>query len=192
MVRYSAISMDKPEPTTNRNGVRWLIVFSVFVLPHILISLPGVSKFQSRPLTLGLLFIASSIGLCWYGLNPRSRILGPGALLNQPEYDAVRPKWVVGGRLLFIVLGIALFANFGIPFAAASVRVAKGQKPVEVTGMIVRNGSGPWFVLQSVTLSRDGGKYQVFYSLAPLRVGDTYELETLPGSNLVLDFHRLS
>jgi len=195
MVRYPAMSMDKPEPTTNRNGVRWLIVLSVFILPHILISLPGVSRLQSRPLILSAVFISMGIGFCSYGLNPRSRILGPTALLNQPQYDAVRPRWVIVIRLLSVVTGVVIFGNFGIPFATASVRVARGQKPVEITGTIVRNRGGVFgasFVLQSVTLSSNSHQYQIFYSLAPLRVGETYELEVLPNSDLVLDFHRLS
>jgi hypothetical protein len=185
MVRYPATSMDKPEPTRDRNGMRWLVVFSALILPHILISLPRISKLESRPLTLGTLFIASGIGLCWYGLDPRSRILGPGALHNK----------VIAARLFMVVLGIIVFSNLGIPFATASVRVARGQKPIEVAGTIERNGGsafGAWFFLQSVTLSPDGGRYQLYYSLTPLRVGESYELEMLPNSHLVLDFHKLS
>jgi hypothetical protein len=47
----------------------------------------------------------------------------------------------------FVVAGIVLVVSLGIPFAAASVRVANGQKPVEIIGRIVTNQSRFWFPL---------------------------------------------
>ena len=178
----------------NRRSIAILIVLIILVVPHVLISLPGIPKSESRPLTLGALFVSVSLALCWCGLDPRSRMLGYIASYDDPKYDSARPKIVRTLRLGCIGFGVFVFSFLALPFVAVSIRIVTGQKPIEIVGVVERNSSpsyGAYFD-QSVTLSSVGGQYELFYSLVPLRVGDTYELEVLTNSHLVLDFHKLS
>jgi hypothetical protein len=167
-----------------------LIAFVVLILPHVLISLPGVRKSDSRPLILGLFFVSFSSAICWCGIDPRSRMLRNIASYDDPKYDSVRPTIVRKLRLFCIGMGVFVFWSLALPWVAASIRMVKGEKPVEVVG-VVETARGAWY-FQSVTLSSAGGQYELFYSLAPLRVGETYGLEVFPNSNLVLDFRQLS
>ena len=122
-------------------------------------------------------------------------MLGPTASLLDSKYNAVRPSIVFGIRAFWVVLGVSLLMYIGLPFALVSIRLAKGEKPVEVIGTVQQNstpGFGAWFLLQNVKLSPDGPEYELYYSPEPLRYDERYELVVLPNSNLILDFRKLS
>lgn len=129
--------------------------------------------------------------LCCWSFNPNSRILGARAKLNNPEYDQSRGQIILGIRGLSFAFSLALIGYFGLPFAAISLRLAKGERPVTVSGTVLRNDSyrAAFFLGQNVTLSTKYGsaEYHLFYSPRVLRYGQDYTLIVMQGSNLVLD-----
>jgi hypothetical protein len=178
---------------SSSGGVRKLLpFFALIVLPYLLIQFSGFPQWLSRPVVLAVLICSGGCYLCYWSFNPNSRILGARAKLSNPEYDQSRGQIILGIRGFSFAFSLALIGYFGLPFAAISLRLAKGERPVPVSGTVLRNDSyrAAFFLGQRVTLSTKYGglaEYHLFYSPRVLRYGQDYTLIVMQGSNLVLD-----
>jgi len=181
----------------NKKAVALTIVVLGVVLPYIVISLPGVPKSITRPIMVGVTSLVLTGAALWWGLDPKSRMLvrlGTFESFKGPEYDASRTGIVLTVRAIFIGFGLLCLASGPLPLAGDSIRILRGEKPTHIVGTVVKNSSpafGAWYLNQSVTLSSGSTEYKLYYSLQPLRIGETYELDVLPSSRLVLDFRGL-
>jgi hypothetical protein len=172
-----------------------LPLLTLLVAPHGIILLSGLPQWMSRPAILAVLACLGGCYACWWALNPNARILGSDALLNQPQCDEKRPRTILLLRGVLLAVGVSAVVMFGLPFASISLRLAKGEKPVTVTGTVVRNEWGfraSYYLGQFLTVSsQPWGKaeYQLFYCVTIPRIGQDYDLTVMPGSSLVLDVH---
>ena len=178
----------------SKKGVALTIVLLGAVLPHLVISLTGFRAYVTRPIVMSLLFTGFSITLSWWGLDPQSRMLtrvGAFEAFDEPRYRATRPRIRLIPRAIFLGVGIFSFVYLALLFVIDSIRIARGEKPTPVVGTLVKNSSdafGAWYFNQSLVLSSGPNEYELWYSLKPLRVGETYQLYVLQNSNLALDF----
>jgi len=188
-----AIDNQRAGRSSAPSGARKLLpFFALIALPYLLIAFSGFPQWLSRPVVLAGLICSAGCYVCYWSLNPNSRILGASALLNNPEYNQSRGRIILGMRVLCLAGSLALIGYLGLPFAAISLRLATGERPVTVSGTVLRNDTyrAAFFLGQSLTLStRSGGlaEYYLFYYPRVLRYKQDYTLKVMQGSNLVLD-----
>ncbi len=171
-----------------------LFFLALFLVPYLLVSLPGVPRWVGRTIGAGILIFLMTGATFWFGFSPKSAIIRPGSKLSQPQFDRVRPDVEHGIRILAVGFGFFLLIYVTFPFASDLARLATGQRPLRIIETAQYKSVPPfgvWFLEQSVRFSRDGKSYRLFYSWEPLHVGDQYEFVVLPRSRFILDFRRI-
>ena len=156
--------------------------------------MPGVPPWLGRTIATSILVFGFTIGVFWYGLSPRTRILRASGKLSQANYDDVRPTVERNIRILIVLFGAFACFYLTVPLSVDLVRFVGGEEPPRISGT-VRDRSVPlfgvWFIEQSVSLSKGkGDKYQLYYSWKPLYVGKAYEFVVLPRSRVIIEFHE--
>jgi hypothetical protein len=181
------------EPKTGNRSMRILYAVLLFVVPYVVISLPGVPRWLGRTVAASIFIFFMTVATFWFGLSPKSKMIRPGGKLSQPQFDSVRPLIERRIRILVVVFGVFAFFTITLPFTEDLIQLAAGQKPLRITGTTTDKSIplfGVWFLEQSVRLTRGGKNYSLFYSWEPLRVGKTYEFVVLPRTRLILDFRE--
>jgi hypothetical protein len=166
----------------------------IFVVPFILLSSPGVSAGFGRIVATSIFIFGMTIGVFWYGLNPKTKMIR-GGKLSQPQYDSVRPTIERNLRILVVLFGLFACVYLTFPWAADMARLAGGEKPLKVTGTVEYKSVplfGLWFMEQTVRVSRKlSPNLFLYYSFTPLHVGEAYDFLVLPRSRVIIDFaHR--
>jgi hypothetical protein len=182
---------------------RWLGLFivgvtAIVLLPHVMISLSGFPQWQARPVVLAILWCALGCYFCLWMLDPYAGVL---ALMDAKEIraedDRLRANRLLMVRAGLLAASISCLALIGVPFASVSLRIARGEKPISITGVVTENRGSyndHFFLFQTLSISTSSNHrihYEWFYGRV-LRVGREYDFEVLPGSDLVLqvDDHR--
>jgi len=173
---------------------RYLYLVLLFVVPYVVISLPGVPEWLGRLIATSLLIFLVPAGAFWSGLSPKTKIL-EGGKLDQPQYDKVRPIIKRNIRILVVACGVFFSLYFTYPLTVDLVRLAGGEKPLRIT-VVAKDVSVPvfgvWFLNQSVRVSeQSNATYNLYYSLKPVRVGESYEFVVFPYSRLILQFREV-
>lgn len=172
---------------------RWTLgLAAIFLLPRAMISFSGFPEWQSRPVVLAILWCAIGCYLCFWMLDPHAGVLPlMDVQETRPEDDRGRAKRLLMTRFAFLAAGIFCLAFFGVPFASISLRIARGERPLSITG-IVTNNRGSYndhlFFFQSLTVSTGAHNrvgYEWLYGRV-LRVGREYDFKVLPGSDFIL------
>lgn len=166
----------------------------VFVIPFVVVSLPAIPQSIGRTIATSIFMFSLTVGVFWYGLSSKTKMILPSGKLSQPEYDSVRPMIERGIRVFIVLFGTFFFYYVTFPFSVDLARLAGGETPLRITG-VVRNMSVPlfglWFVEQSVRVFPETDiKYRLYYSWKPLRAGETYEFAVLPRSRAIIEFHE--
>jgi hypothetical protein len=166
----------------------------VFVIPFLIVSLPAIPQWLGRTIATSILMFSFTVGVFWYGLSSRTKMILPSGKLSRPEYDSVRPTIERNIRVLVVLFGAFFFYYLTFPFSVDLARLVGGETPFRITG-VVRNTSVPlfglWFLEQSVRVFPETNvKYQLYYSWKPLRVGQTYEFAVLPRSRVIIQFRE--
>jgi len=166
----------------------------IFVIPFVVVSLPGIPQWLGRTIATSVLIFSFTVGVFWYGLSSKTKMILPSGKLSQPQYDSVRPVIERNIRVLVLLFGAVFFYYLTFPLSIDLAHLIGGETPLKITG-IVKGRSVPlfglWFVEQSVRVFPDTKvKYQLYYSWKPLRVRETYEFVVLPRSRVILEFHE--
>jgi hypothetical protein len=173
--------------------MHWLAIFFIFVFPVVIVSLPGVPIWLGRAVAVSIFFFFLDVGIFWYGLNPKSKMI-LGGTLAEARFDKTRPKIELGIRICVIAFGLVLIVYKVLPLASDLFHLSTGEKPAGFTAKVIYETSSFGGLLlgeRSVRFAREGASYTLFYSwTSPLRVGESYEFVVLPRSRLVLDFHK--
>jgi hypothetical protein len=174
--------------------MRRLFLFLFLVLPYIIVSLPGVPQWFGRTIATSMFIVLMPAFMLWYGLSPRTKMIGASGKLSQPQYDSVRPTIEKNIRVFFVLVGVVSFVYLTVPFGTDLVRLMGDEKPLNITGA-VKDKSVPlfglWFLNQAVHISQETKvKYNLYYSWKPLRVGETYQFVVLPRSRVILEFRE--
>src|ERR1700687_43983 len=146
-----------------------------------------------RAIAVTIFVFLGTIGIFWYGLNPKSKIIRASGKLSDPQYDATRPQIVKGIRFLIISFGVFFFFTETYPLASDLIHLSAGEKAINITGVVTDKSVplfGLWFVHQTVRFTPDGDSYSLFFSGKPIKVGTSYDLLILPRSREVLVFHE--
>jgi hypothetical protein len=171
-----------------------LAAFFLFILPFVAVSLPSVPAWLGRAIATSCFMFFSTVGILWFGLSPKSRVIGRSGKINQPQFDRVRPTIERIIRTIIVAFGVFFFFELTLPFATDLFHLARGMKPERITaGIIYRTVplGGLWFLKQSVRFTRDAVSYSLFYSWQPIRVGESYEFVVLPRSRVILEFQPI-
>ena len=166
----------------------------VFVIPFVIVSVPAIPPWLGRTIATSILMFSFTVGVFWYGLSSRTKMILPSGRLSQPEYDSVRPAIERNMRVVVVLFGAFFFYYLTFPFSADLARLVGGEAPLKITEM-VRGRSVPlfglWFVEESVRIfPGTKSNYYLYYSWKPLRVGETYEFAVLPRSRVIIAFHE--
>ena len=171
----------------------WVAIIFVFLLPFVIVSLPGVPGWLGRVVAVSIFAFLMTPGIFWFGLSPKSRVIGRSGKFNGPRFDKVRPQIERVIRIVVVTFGVFFFLYVTLPLASDLVHLARGEKPTRITA-VVRYKSVPlgglWFLKQSVRFSTEAVSYSLFYSWKPLRVGESYEFVVLSRSRFILEFHE--
>jgi hypothetical protein len=181
------------ESKANSHSLAFYYVLLLFVVPFIVLSIPGLPHWMGRVIGISIFIFFMTIGSFWYGLSPTTVMIRPGAKLARPEFDSIRPHIERGMRATVIIFAVFFLVVVTRPFTMDLIQLARGGKPVEITARPVAKQVplfGIWFVEQSVRFVRGDKDYSLFYSSQPLRVGEEYEFIVLPRSRLILDFRE--
>ncbi len=172
--------------------IRALGLMTVFVLPLIVVSLPGLPQVLAHVLASSMFIFFLTGCIFWFGLSPKSKMIR-GGKLSQPEYDTARPRIEWGMRAIVVLFGTFYLIKMTLPFTCDLIGLGVGESPGAISGIVVHKSVpllGLWFIEHSVRLSRDGPGYYAFYSFTPLRIGHRYQLVVLPRSRVILNFHE--
>ena len=176
-------------------GMKLLSGGVILVLPYFLIYAPGVSPCLGRAVAISIPILFLTVGVFWYGINPRAVFIRPTGRLSEPKFGGLRPRIEVGIRIAVIAFGLAVAFGVTIPFLVDIVTFARGYEPHKVTA-VVEHQTRPLMVtsylMQSVELSGNGAReyYHLLYSTVPLEVGKTYQFTVLPRSHMILDVRQ--
>jgi hypothetical protein len=98
MAARGEIEMDMPKPVggelqdvdrrtvSAQNRTRiiyWVAIFSIFIFPFVMISLPGVPVWLSRVVALSSFVFCFPVFICWFGLSPKSKMIRAAGKLNE-------------------------------------------------------------------------------------------------------------
>jgi hypothetical protein len=166
----------------------------IFVIPFVIVSVPGIPPSAARIIATSIFIFSFTVGIFWYGLSSKTKMILPSGKLSRPEYDDVRPTIERNIRVLVVLFGAFFCYYITFPFSIDLARLVAGETPLKITGT-VRSRSVPlfglWFVEQSVRIAPEAkAKYYMYYSWRPLRVGEEYELVVLPHSRVIIEFHE--
>jgi hypothetical protein len=165
----------------------------VFVLPVVIVSLPGIPVWLSRSIAVSTFIFFTTVGIFWFGLSPKSKMIMGGSLAES-RYDRVRPKIDLGIRGVVVAFGVLFFVYKTLPLGKDIFHLATGEKPTKLTATVAYRTSSMGAVLlgeRSVRFARDTTSYYLFYSwTSPLYIGESYEFLVLPRSRMILDFRR--
>jgi hypothetical protein len=166
----------------------------IFVIPFVVLIVPGVPQWLGRTIATSILIFSFTVGVFWYGLSSKTKMIVSPGKLSQPQYDSARPLIERNIRIIVVLFGAFFFYYLTFPFSVDLATLIGGKTPLRISGM-VRTKSVPlfgvWFIEQSVMISPETKvKYQLYYSWDPLRVGETYEFLVLPRSRVIIEFHE--
>ena len=175
-------------------STRLYLFLAVFVLPYVLLILPGIPRWLGRTVAVMLFVVLLSVCIFWFGVSPKSKIIRASGKLSQPQYDKVRPKIELGIRVATVFLGVLFCFTATFPLALDLAHLAVGRKPTLFIGTVVDRSTPFMDVLLlagSVRLSRVGPSYYLLYSRAQPHLGESYEFLVLPRSRFIVDFRSL-
>jgi hypothetical protein len=163
----------------------------IFVIPCVIVSVPRIPPPSARIIATSIFVFSCTVGIFWYGLSSKTKMILASGKLSRPEYDDVRPKIEKNIRILVGLFGAFFCYYITVPFSIDLARLVAGETPLRITG-IVRSRSVRLFGLwQSVRIAPEArAKYYLYYSWRPLRVGEEYELFVLPHSRVIVEFHE--
>jgi hypothetical protein len=189
--------VESPRQCFRGEATKVRIVYCVAVffllLPFLLVSLLGVPVWMGRAMAVSIFVIFGTIGIFWFGLSSKSKMIRDGGKFNEPQYDESRPQIEKGIRILVVAFGIFFFFYMTCPVGSDLIHLAGGERPLRITGVVKDNSIplfGLWFVHQTVRVTRDDESYSLFYSWKHVRIGTSYECLVLPRSREILDFHE--
>ncbi len=171
----------------------WLAGFFFFILPFIMVSLPGIPVWRGRVVAVSSFIFFGTVAIFWYGLSPKSRIIRDSGKLSNVQYLRLRPKIEKAIRFLIVAFGVLFFFKVTLPFALDIFQLVGGEEPVRSVEVVKYKSvpfGGLWFLKQSLRFTRDAMPYSLFYSWTPVRVDESYEFVFLPRSRIILDFNR--
>jgi hypothetical protein len=169
---------------------RGIAIFLLFILPFAVVSLPGIPTAAGRLVAVSSLLFAGPVIFLWYGVNPKSKIIGERAKLS----EKARPHVERIARVLIVAFAVFFVYVLTVPFATDLFYYAKGkEKPITIVG-VIKDKSVPlfglWFLKQGVRLSYGAKSYALLYSWTPIRFDRSYEFVILPRSRMILDFRE--
>ncbi|HWY08065.1 MAG TPA: hypothetical protein VNY24_14490 [Candidatus Acidoferrales bacterium] len=163
------------------------------LLFFILISLLGAPAWIGRAIAVSIFALCATIGIFWFGLSPKSKMIRAGGKFNEPQFDEVRPQIEKGIRILVVAFGVFFAFYVSVPVGSDLIHLVGGEKPIRITAVAKDNSIplfGLWFVHQTVRFQRGGESYSLFFSWEHVRIGASYEFVVLPRSREILDFHE--
>jgi hypothetical protein len=169
-----------------------LFRISIFVIPFVIVAIPAIPQWLGRTIASSILIFSFTVAVFWYGISSKTKMILPGAKLNQPQYDSVRPTIERNIRILVVLFGAFFAWYITIPFSIDLARLVAGEKPIEITRVVRRRSVplfGLYFIEQSVKISEDSKTKSLYYSWEPIRAGETYEFVFLPRSQIIIEFH---
>lgn len=182
----------RPNPVIK--STRLYLALAVFVLPYVLLILPGIPRWLGRTVAVTLFVFLLSVCVFWFGVSPKSKIIHESGKLSQPQYDKVRPKIELGIRAAIVFLGVLFCFTATYPLALDLAHLAVDRKPTIFVGTVVDRSTpfmGVLLLAGSVRLSRVGPSYYLLYSRAQPHLGESYEFLVLPRSRFIVDFRSL-
>jgi len=166
-----------------------IFLLLIFVIPFVIVSVPGIPPSAARIIATSIFIFSVTVGIFWYGLTSKTKMILASGKLSRPEYDDVRPKIERNIRILVVLFGAFFCYYITFPFSIDLARLVAGETPLKITGIVSSRYSRLWFVEQSVRVAPETKvKYYLFYSWRPLRVGENYELFVLPHSRVIVEF----
>jgi hypothetical protein len=174
-------------------SVRNIFLALVFLIPCLLVSLPGMPPWLARAIAVSVLVLGGTSFFFLAGLVPKLKLVSVGPKLLRPEFDAIRPKLERNLRLFVLALGAFMFFFVTLPVTEDIIHLCAGEKPVQIfeTPRSTSTLFGAWFLVQFVRFSSAEGNNILLYSVNRVRAGRKYEFLVLPRSHLIMDFHEL-
>ncbi len=177
-----------------KKSLLWFAAMAfVFVIPIVLINLPGVQVWIGRTIAVSSFMFFVPVGVFWFGLNPKTKMIRAGGKLATPQFDNLRPKIERAIRIVVVTFGIFFLVSETIPLAMDLIHLADSDMPTKFTDTVTSRTTALGGVLlgeSSVRFAHNERSYYLFYSwLRPLRVGESYEFTVLPRSRAILEFH---
>jgi hypothetical protein len=96
---------------------------SVLVIPFVIVSLPGLPQWLGRTIATSILLFSFTVGVFWYGLSPRTKMILPSGKFSQPQYDSLRPSIERNIRVLVVLFGVFIFYYLTFPFSMDLARL---------------------------------------------------------------------
>jgi len=137
------------------------------------------------------LFSMAALVFLWFGLSKNTSLVGSGGKLSEPEY---RHGLVIFDRIsrwLMVAISAVLMYFLVVPIASdmlGSRKVVRGN--ITFVSVPQRN---QWYLKQAIML--DGEKdfanhsYTLLFSFTQLNEGECVDLDVLPKSRMIVDFH---
>src|ERR1700720_1285131 len=108
----------------------------IFVIPFVVVSLPGVPQWLGRTIATSILIFSFTVGVFWYGLSSKTKMILPSGKLSQPHYDGVRPTIERNIRILVVLFGTFFSYYLTLPFSVDIARLIGGETPLKITGIV--------------------------------------------------------
>ena len=114
--------------------VKILYCVAVFflLLPFLLVSLLGVPVWIGRAMAVSIFIIFGTIGIFWFGLSSKSKMIREGGKFNEPQYDESRPQIEKGIRILVVAFGIFFLFYATFPVGSDLIHLAGGESIVSL------------------------------------------------------------
>src|SRR5271168_2935146 len=145
----------------------------ILVVPFVIVLVRGIPQGLGRTSATSILIFSATVGIFWYGLSSKTKMILPSGKLSQPEYDSVRPTIERNIRVLVVLFGAFFSYYITVPFSMDLARLIGGDTPLTITGVVTGRTVplfGLWFVEQSVrVLPETKAKYYLYYSWQLLR-----------------------
>lgn len=172
------------------NKLSWIWVIVLIILPSILVRVIDGDWVRVIGMILLLGFLPVFLFLAGilvakkgFFLNPNSFEQKHGKVTLNRFSFALRVVGVVGGIFLLIWITIPSYTGIFNYFILNQPLVSVGGKITDVnTGIIDPIG----FINQSVQFENSDERYSFWYPDYRLRVGESHNLQLLPGTNIVL------
>lgn len=170
---------------------RWIIFFTLLILPFCVIYISGLSEWIGRTIAYCLFFSFIPLSTWWWSLNPRTVIVGDAGKLAQPGNEKSRRKFEIVARVAVFLFGVFSFLHFTLPLGQDVYALLSGKSPIEITGIVVDNDTpyGAWCLSQSIRLQNEPSakSHGLMFSLEPrINRGKFVRLLILPHSRMIV------